>query len=207
MDQQVKVSGAKVIQVCTSLQGTRAATLDIPGLMLIAPKSFGDSRGYFLESWNAARYAELGIVTQFVQDNLSCSARGVLRGLHFQEPEGQAKLVSVIAGEVFDVAVDVRHGSPTFGRWAGVHLTGENRWQFFVPRGFAHGFCVLSETAYFNYKCDRYYAPQFERSVQWSDPDLEIIWPLANPSLSPKDQVALKLCDIDQNQLPVYLTE
>ena len=200
----MEAKGAQIAEIRTSAQGTKAALLEIPGLVLIAPKMFGDARGFFLETYHQARYAELGINASFEQDNLSFSAKGVLRGLHFQAPQAQAKLVSVVAGEVFDVAVDVRRGSPTFGRWAGVHLTGENRWQFFVPKGFAHGFCVLSDTAYFSYKCDGYYAPAHEQSVYWADPDLAIDWPVTSPSLSAKDRAGVRLKDFPIDKLPAF---
>ncbi len=196
------VRGASIVEVLATEQGTRGAKLSIPGLVLVAPKVYGDARGFFLETYNQARYAALGINATFGQDNLSYSARGVLRGLHFQNPEAQAKLVSVVAGDVFDVAVDVRRGSPTFGQWAGVHLSGENRWQFYIPKGFAHGFCVLSETAYFSYKCDGYYAPAHEYSLHWADPDLGIEWPIEAPTLSSKDLAARRLCDFSPQELP-----
>lgn len=200
----MEVKGATIVDTITSAQGSRAARLSIPGLTLVAPRIFGDPRGFFLETYHAARYAEFGIQANFQQDNLSFSARGVLRGLHYQEPHAQAKLVSVVAGEVFDVAVDLRRGSPTFGQWAGVCLSGENRWQFFVPKGFAHGFCVVSETAFFSYKCDGYYAPAHERALHWADPDVGIEWPFAAPSLSGKDAAGTRLRDIPLEALPVY---
>lgn len=197
------VKGAHIIQTLTTAQGTTGARLSIPGLVVIAPRVFGDARGFFLETYHRARYAELGIDAVFEQDNLSFSARGVLRGLHFQNPDAQAKLVSVVAGEVFDVAVDIRRGSPTFGQWAGVHLSADNRWQFFIPKGFAHGFCVLSETAFFSYKCDGYYAPAHEHSVHWADPDLGITWPMASPTLSAKDLAAPRLRDLSDGVFPL----
>jgi len=200
----MEVKGATIVDVITSKQGSQAATLSIPGLVLIAPRVFGDARGFFLETYQQSRYSEFGIEAHFDQDNLSFSARGVLRGLHFQSPQAQAKLVSVVAGEVFDVAVDVRRGSPTFGLWAGVHLSGENRWQFYIPKGFAHGFCVLSETAYFSYKCAGYYAPAHERSLHWADPDLNINWPLESPTLSAKDLAGIRLRDQPLDLLPHY---
>ena len=199
------VSGASILETRDTLQGTQAAYLDIRGLILISPRMFGDPRGFFMETWNAERYDSLGVGVQFLQDNLSYSARGVLRGLHFQEPGAQTKLVSVVDGEVFDVVVDVRRGSPTFGRWAGVILNGDNRRQFYIPRGFAHGFCVLSETAYFSYKCDAYYAPAHERTIAWSDPDIGIQWPaIGTPSLSQKDLQGQRLRDFDPDLLPIY---
>jgi dTDP-4-dehydrorhamnose 3,5-epimerase len=174
---------------------------EIEGLLLIEPKVFGDARGFFLESWNELRYREAGLAATFVQDNLSFSRRGALRGLHFQNPAPQAKLVSVLQGEVFDVAVDIRRRSPTFGRWHGVNLSAENKRQFFIPPGFAHGFAVLSDAALFFYKCTDFYAPQHEVTVAWDDPDIGIQWPLANPVLSDKDQRAFRLKDVPVEKL------
>lgn len=174
---------------------------DIAGLLLIEPKVFGDARGFFLESWNEQRYREAGIVATFVQDNLSFSRRGALRGLHFQNPAAQAKLVSVFQGEVFDVAVDIRRSSPTFGRWHGVNLSAENKRQFFIPPGFAHGFAVLSETALFFYKCTEFYAPQHEATIAWNDPNIGIHWPVTNPVLSEKDQRAPRLKNVPPEKL------
>lgn len=175
----------------------------IPGVLLIEPKVFGDDRGFFLETFHAQRYADAGIPGPFVQDNYSRSAKGTLRGLHFQEPQPQGKLVQVVAGAVFDVAVDIRRGSPTFGKWVGVELSAENRRQLWVPPGFAHGFCVTSESADFQYKCTALYAPQNERSILWNDPDLGITWPLSgDPKLSAKDAAAPRLKDAPL--LPTY---
>ncbi|WP_225411354.1 dTDP-4-dehydrorhamnose 3,5-epimerase [Stigmatella hybrida] len=175
----------------------------IPGVLLIEPKVFGDDRGFFLETFHAQRYADAGIPGPFVQDNYSRSAKGTLRGLHFQEPQPQGKLVQVVAGAVFDVAVDIRRGSPTFGKWVGVELSAENRRQLWVPPGFAHGFCVTSESADFQYKCTALYAPQNERSILWNDPDLGITWPLSGePKLSAKDAAATRLKDAPL--LPTY---
>lgn len=176
----------------------------LAGALIIEPRVFGDARGFFMETWNAARYAEAGITAQFVQDNLSFSRRGVLRGLHFQKPNPQGKLVYVLAGEVFDVAVDIRVGSPTFGQWESVVLSSENRRQFYVPAGFAHGFCVSSETALFAYKCTDLYNPAAEGSVLWNDPDLAIPWPVSAPELSAKDAVGLRLKDFPRDRLPQY---
>lgn len=167
----------------------------LPGVLIVEPRAFGDARGYFLESFQAERYAAAGIKADFVQDNVSRSARGTLRGLHFQEPKSQGKLVFVTRGSVFDVAVDVRKGSPHFGKWFGTELSDENHRQLWVPPGFAHGFCVTSETADFAYKCTDYYAPEYERSIRWDDPDLAITWPTREPSLSPKDAAAPLLRD------------
>jgi dTDP-4-dehydrorhamnose 3,5-epimerase len=173
----------------------KATPLELPGLLLLEPKVFGDDRGFFMELYHAKRYAELGIPGPFVQDNYSRSGRGTLRGLHFQEPQGQGKLVQVLAGSVYDVAVDVRKGSPTFGKWAAAELSAENRRQLWIPPGFAHGFCVLSESADFHYKCTTLYAPETERAIAWNDPDLAIPWPAREPVLSGKDARAARLKD------------
>ena len=169
----------------------------LKGCVIIEPRVFGDDRGFFLETFQAARYKqEAGIDLPFVQDNHSRSARGVLRGLHFQKTKPQGKLVRVVRGEVYDVAVDIRKGSATFGEWEGVILSEENKKQFWVPPGFAHGFVVLSATADFEYKCTDYYDPSDEGSILWSDPDLDIPWPIANPVLSAKDESAKRLVDL-----------
>jgi len=168
----------------------------IEGLLVIEPRVFGDDRGFFMESWNQRTFRELtGVQESFVQDNHSRSGRGVLRGLHYQLRQPQGKLVRVVQGEVFDVAVDVRRSSPTFGRWHGVILSESNRRQFWVPAGFAHGFVVLSESADFLYKTTDYYAPEHERSIAWNDPAVGIDWPLGGiePKLSVKDQAGLSL--------------
>ena len=175
----------------------------IPGMLIFEPDVFGDARGFFLETYNEARYREHGLPA-FVQDNLSYSERGVLRGLHFQHPNAQGKLVSVLQGEVFDVAVDVRVGSPTFGRWTGVYLSGENKRQLYVPEGFAHGFVVTGDAALFQYKCTAYYSPKTEHSLLWNDPDIGIEWPVDKPSLSAKDRAALPLSEIPAERLPRY---
>ena len=169
----------------------------LKGCVIIEPRIFGDERGFFLETFQAVRYKqEAGIDLPFVQDNHSRSARGVLRGLHFQKTKPQGKLVRVVRGEVYDVAVDIRKGSVTFGEWEGVILSEENKKQFWVPPGFAHGFVVLSDTADFEYKCTDYYDPSDEGSILWSDPDLDIPWPIANPVLSTKDESAKRLVDL-----------
>jgi dTDP-4-dehydrorhamnose 3,5-epimerase len=169
----------------------------LKGCVIIEPRVFGDERGFFLETFQAVRYQqEAGIDLAFVQDNHSRSARGVLRGLHFQKTKPQGKLVRVVRGEVYDVAVDIRNGSPTFGEWEGVILSEDNKKQFWVPPGFAHGFVVLSDTADFEYKCTDYYDPSDEGSILWNDPDLDIPWPIANPVLSTKDQSAKRLVDL-----------
>jgi dTDP-4-dehydrorhamnose 3,5-epimerase len=177
---------------------------EIPGLKVIKPKVFGDSRGFFLETYSERRYHEAGIPAKFVQDNLSFSARGILRGLHFQNPGAQGKLVTVVQGEVFDVAVDVRQGSPTFGKWFGIYLNEDNKEQFWIPAGFAHGFVVTSETALFSYKCDAYYNPQTEFSLLWNDPDIGIAWPCETPQLSAKDEKGRRLRDFQQDELPTF---
>ena len=174
---------------------------ELAGLLIIEPKVLGDSRGFFMETWNRRRYAEAGLALDFVQDNLSFSRRGTLRGLHFQNPAPQGKLVSVLQGEVFDVAVDIRRSSPTFGRSHGVNLSGENKRQFFVPPGFAHGFLVLSETAMFHYKCTDFYSQKHEWAIRWNDPDLAIQWPVQAPLLSEKDAQAPRLRDLPRERL------
>ncbi len=176
-------------------------TCDIPGLLILEPKVFGDARGFFVETWNRRRYEEIGLNANFVQDNLSFSAKGILRGLHFQNPNPQAKLLQVLQGEVYDVAVDLRRSSPTFGRWHGLVLSSENKRQFFVPAGFAHGFQVLSPTALFHYKCDNYYSPKDEGALRWDDPQLGIPWPLPSPVLSEKDAKGLPLAQIPESRL------
>ena len=163
----------------------------IDGVMVIEPTVFGDARGYFMETYSAAEFSANGITTTFVQDNQSKSRKGVLRGLHFQKKSSQGKLVRVISGEVFDVAVDLRPGSSTYGKWEGVLLSAENKKQFYIPRGFAHGFLVLSEEAEFVYKCDDFYHPEDEGGLLWNDPDVGIEWPISadmNILLSDKDQ-------------------
>lgn len=175
---------------------------ELPGVLVIAPKVFGDARGYFYESFRSSAYAEAGIDVQFVQDNVSRSAKGTLRGLHLQHPNSQGKLVSVLLGEVFDVAVDVRVGSATFGKWTGRLLSDDNMHQLYVPPGFAHGFAVLSESAVFSYKCTTYYSPSDELSVRWNDPAIGIEWPVASPLLSDKDGGAPLLADVDPARLP-----
>ncbi len=171
----------------------------IPDVLIIEPKVFGDERGFFYESFNAAAFeAATGLKRQFVQDNHSKSQRGVLRGLHYQIQQPQGKLVRVVAGEVFDVAVDLRKSSPSFGRWFGTHLSAQNQRQLWIPEGFAHGFVVLSESAEFLYKTTDYYAPEHERSLLWNDPELRIQWPFDEaPQLSAKDQAGKLLRDAE----------
>lgn len=162
--------------------------------VIIEPEVFGDERGFFLETFQADRYADLAKITlDFVQDNHSRSSKGVLRGLHFQKTRPQGKLVRVVKGEVYDVAVDIRQDSPTFGKWEAVILSEENKKQFWVPPGFAHGFLVLSDIADFEYKCTDYYDPSDEGSILWNDPELNIPWPIENPNLSAKDKSAQRL--------------
>lgn len=176
----------------------------LAGVLIIEPKVFMDKRGFFQETWQEARYSALGIKERFVQDNLSFSTRGVLRGLHFQQPNAQGKLVSVIQGEVFDVAVDIRVGSPTFGQWVGVLLSGENHKQLWIPPGFAHGFCVLTDTVYFTYKCTDVYTPGAEGGIIWNDPDIGIEWPIKDVEISAKDKDYPKLRDISVKRLPDF---
>ncbi len=164
----------------------------IEGVLLVKPDVYGDARGFFMETFHENRYRESGIERRFVQDNLSFSVKNTVRGLHFQVTRPQAKLVQVYQGEIFDVAVDIRPGSPTFGKWTGIRLSGENHWQLFLPEGFAHGFCVVSETALVSYKCSRYYQPEDEGGILWSDPDIGIDWPTDEPVISKKDR-GLKL--------------
>lgn len=175
----------------------KVTRLAIPEVVLIEPKVFGDERGFFLENFNVKRYAELAdIKLNFVQDNHSRSAKNVLRGLHFQRNFPQGKLVQVSHGAVFDVAVDIRPGSASFGKWVAVTLTAEAHNQLYVPPGFAHGFCVLTESADFHYKCTEYYHPEDEGCIIWNDPDIGIEWPISQPVLSSKDAQAAKLCDL-----------
>jgi len=172
----------------------------IPDVVLIEPKVFDDQRGFFMETFRASYFAEAGIPTQFVQDNHSGSRRGALRGLHYQVRQAQGKLIRVVAGEVFDVAVDLRRSSPTFGKWEGVILSADNRLQIWIPPGFAHGFYVLSEWAEVVYKATDYYAPQWERTLLWNDPEVGIAWPMRTgdiPSVSPKDAQGRKLDEAD----------
>lgn len=177
----------------------------LPGCRIIEPAVFGDERGFFMETWNAARYGELGLPDRFVQSNVSSSAKGVLRGLHYQWPNPQGKLVTVLEGEVYDVAVDIRRGSPQFGQWTAVLLSAQNKRQFWIPEGFAHGFAVLSERALFSYMCTRVYDKAADAGVRWDDPAIGIDWPVANPSLSEKDAGAPLLAQVVQERLPVLV--
>ena len=159
----------------------------IEGLVVLEPAVFGDERGFFMETFNAAEFAKAGLPTEWLQDNYSRSTKGVLRGLHFQEPNPQGKLVRAVVGAVWDVAVDLRKGSKTFGQHYGLELSAENKKAFYVPKGFAHGFCVLTDIADFVYKCTNLYSPKDEGGLRWDDPELKIDWPIKNPSLSQKD--------------------
>lgn len=176
----------------------------LPGCLVIEPQVFGDSRGFFYESYNEAKYREAGIDRRLVQANVSRSARGVLRGLHYQWPYSQGKLVSVLEGEVYDVAVDIRRGSPTFGQWAGAMLTAENHRHLWIPEGFAHGFCVLSEFATFSYQCTDLYNARADGGIRWNDPAIGIDWPVSQPLLSDKDSKAPLLADVPPDRLPEY---
>ena len=177
----------------------------LPGCVVIEPAVFGDARGFFYEGWNHDRFVRHGLDLKFVQSNVSSSSRGVLRGLHYQWPNPQGKYVSVLEGEVYDVAVDIRRGSPTFGRWEAVLLSAENRRQFWIPEGFAHGFAVLSERAVFSYLCTDVYVKEADAGVRWNDGDIGVDWPISDPVLSAKDEAAPFLADIAQDRLPVFV--
>lgn len=174
----------------------------LQGVVIIEPDVFADPRGFFLETWALQRYSDAGLPQVYVQDNLSRSDRGIVRGLHLQHPFGQGKLVQVMFGEVFDVAVDVRVGSPTFGQWVGTTLSGSNHRQVYIPPGFAHGFCVTSEQALFSYKCTEAYHRESELGVAWDDPGLGIEWPVSDPQLSAKDAQFPRLAEIPKDRLP-----
>lgn len=179
----------------------KATELSLSGVLLFKPWVFHDERGFFAETWNRERYAAAGLDTDFVQDNVSLSKRGVLRGLHYQNPSAQGKLVSVLQGAVFDVAVDLRVDAPTFKKWVGVELSSENLHQLYVPEVFAHGFLVTSETAVVSYKCTAPYVPEHERSVRWDDPEIGIEWPIAPSRLSVKDGTAPWLRGVPREHL------
>jgi dTDP-4-dehydrorhamnose 3,5-epimerase len=176
----------------------KVVSTGLPGVILVEPKVFGDARGHFFESYHAARYAEAGMPSEFVQDNVSRSVKGTLRGLHFQDPHPQGKLVYCARGAVFDVAVDIRKGSATFGKWFGAELSEDNHRQMWVPPGFAHGFCVLTDTADFFYKCTDFYHPEHDRGVAWDDPDIGVVWPVESPILSEKDRKLPRLRDLQR---------
>lgn len=176
----------------------------LPGVIILEPDVYGDARGFFLETWNRTRYEDAGIRETFVQDNVSFSTKGILRGLHFQHPQSQGKLVQVLSGEVMDIAVDIRADSPTFGQWIGEVLSGQNHKQMYIPPGFAHGYCVTSETALFSYKCTDFYNPDTEHGIIWNDPDLGIDWPVDTPVLSKKDAGYSMLKDLPSYKLPHF---
>lgn len=176
----------------------------LPGCMVIEPAVFGDARGFFYEAWNATRFEAHGLSGQFVQNNISSSSRGVLRGLHYQWPNPQGKLVSVLEGEVYDVAVDIRRGSPHFGRWTAVVLSAENKRQLWIPEGFAHGFAVLSERAIFSYLCTAGYDKASDAGIRWNDARIGIDWPIGEPVLSEKDACAPFLDDVEPGRLPTF---
>ena len=174
----------------------------IPGLVVVEPVVYGDSRGFFMETWNADRYGACGLPDRFVQSNISRSAAGVIRGLHYQHPCAQGKLVSVLAGRAFDVAVDIRSDSPTFRQWAGVELSASNHRQLYVPEGFAHGFCVLGGSALLSYLCTTEFNAECDAGIAWNDPDIGIEWPLEPESLSARDRMAPRLRDVPIERLP-----
>jgi dTDP-4-dehydrorhamnose 3,5-epimerase len=176
----------------------------LPGVLIVEPDVFADERGFFLETWSTTRYEQAGIRGPFVQDNASFSTKGILRGLHFQHPQSQGKLVQVLLGEVVDVAVDIRADSPTFGQWIGEVLSGTNHRQMYVPPGLAHGYCVTSETALFSYKCTDFYNQTTEGGIIWNDPDIGIDWHTDEPVLSPKDAGYPRLKDISRDKLPPF---
>jgi dTDP-4-dehydrorhamnose 3,5-epimerase len=182
----------------------RLLDTNLPEVLLIEPQVFEDPRGFFMESFNQQRYAELGLDIHFVQDNVSRSVGGVLRGLHFQNPYPQGKLVYVLEGEVFDVAVDIRVGSPRFGQWTAARLSAANKHQMYIPAGFAHGFCTLSPTLMFTYKCTEFYHREAEQTLCWNDPAIGIEWPVAQPVLSEKDSEAPGLENVAREHLPAY---
>jgi dTDP-4-dehydrorhamnose 3,5-epimerase len=177
---------------------------DLPEVLLVEPDVHRDTRGFFVETWHAAKYAEAGLDVGFVQDNHSRSQRGTLRGLHAQLAKPQGKLIRVSVGEIFDVAVDIRHGSPNFGRYVGVVLSADNFRQLWIPEGFAHGFCVTSEIAEMQYKCTEVYDPTSELAISWDDPTIGVEWPLENPLLSDKDRAGRPLAECTRQDLPVY---
>ena len=170
----------------------------LDGVLLVTPQVFGDDRGFFMETYNRDKAVASGLPAEFVQDNHSKSSKGVLRGLHYQTPQWQGKLVRTVQGEIYDVAVDIRHGSATFGEWVGFYLIDENKQQLYVPEGFAHGFVVTSDTAEVVYKCTSLYAPEQEGSVLWNDPEIGIDWPIKEPLLSAKDKVGQRLTDLPE---------
>lgn len=176
----------------------------LDGVVVIEPRVFGDERGFFQESWKASSYGRHGLPTGFAQANISRSAEGVLRGLHYQYRQPQGKLVSVLEGRIFDVAVDIRSGSPNYGQWTGVELTAENHRQLYIPEGFAHGFIVLSSSALFHYHCTTEYAADYDAAIAWNDPQISIDWPREPSSISAKDRDAPRLCDVRADRLPGF---
>lgn len=180
----------------------RVLETGLDGVVIIEPEVHGDERGFFQESWKASSYASHGLPGVFAQANVSRSARGVLRGLHYQFQQAQGKLVSVLEGRIFDVAVDIRRGSASFGQWAGVELSAENHRQLYIPEGFAHGFLVLSDSALFHYHCTTEYAPEFDAAIAWNDPDINVNWPIDPESVSAKDSAAPRLRDVPLERLP-----
>ena len=183
----------------------RVLETGLDGVVIIEPKVHGDDRGFFQESWKASSYGEHGLPTEFSQANVSRSARGVLRGLHYQFQQPQGKLVSVFEGRIFDVAVDIRRGSESFGQWAGVEKSAENHRQLYIPEGFAHGFLVLSETALFHYHCTNEYVLEFDAAIAWNDPDINVKWPIEPESVSAKDHAAPFLRDVPPERLPDFM--
>ena len=182
----------------------KATNTSLPGLLLIEPLIFSDDRGFFFENWNRAKYRDIGLPDEFSQDNISFSKQGVLRGLHFQCPSPQGKLVSVLEGEIFDVALDIRKGSPSFGKWLGFNLSSINHHQLWIPAGFAHGFCVLSTQALVSYKSSDYYSPKNESTIIWNDPSIKINWPVSNPIISDKDSRGIPLAQFSESKLPRF---
>lgn len=178
----------------------------LPGVVIVEPVIHGDSRGFFQESWKASSYGRFGLPTRFAQANVSRSVKGVLRGLHYQFRQPQGKLVSVLEGRIYDVAVDIRQGSPNFGQWCGVELSADNQRQLYVPEGFAHGFLVLSQSALFHYHCTREYAPEFDAAIAWNDPQIDIKWPELPNAVSAKDEQAPFMCDVPADRLPSFTT-
>jgi dTDP-4-dehydrorhamnose 3,5-epimerase len=182
----------------------KVITTGLPGVIIIEPRAHGDDRGFFMESWRSSAGVDIGLPDSFVQSNLSYSAGKVLRGLHYQYPEPQGKLVSVLQGRVFDVAVDIRPDSPTFRQWAGVELSAENHRQLYVPEGYAHGFCGLDEPALMHYLCTREYRAEYDAVIAWDDPDIAVRWPIQPDSLSAKDRCAPRLLDVPPDDLPRF---
>lgn len=180
----------------------RVTPTSLPDVLMLEPGWHDDARGYFMELWREDKLAAAGIPARFVQTNFSASRKGVLRGLHFQEPSAQDKLIAVLSGAIFDVAVDIRRGSPHFGRWVGIELSASNRRQLWIPRGFAHGFCALADDTHVQYACTEHYAPAHDRAIRWNDPAIGIDWPVTSPLLSPRDSAAPLLADAPV--LPAY---